>query len=130
MTKSHSIDYGDVLSDLRAKRKEFDKAIASIEALSGKGLLSSSLTAEESPTVITPALINSRGKGAYEATVDLLGLTKKPMKTKDIFQELLNHGVISKDTKLATVAATLYKSVKQKTNCKIKQAGKGEWVLK
>ncbi len=127
MTKSHSVDYGDVLSDLKAKRKELDKAITSIENLGSMGLFSGSNGHEDIP-VIDTHIEDLRGQGTYEATAALLKKSGNSMKTSDIFNALLKHGVISKNTKLATVAATLYKSVKQKKDCKIKRSGKGEWM--
>lgn len=125
MTKSHSVDYADVLSDLKAKRKEIDKAIASFEALGNMGLFSGS----EKIQVINPQIVDLRGQGTYEATAALLKINGKSMKTKDIFNTLLKHGVIDKGSKMATVAATLYKAVDKKADCKIKKFGKGEWTL-
>lgn len=130
MTKNHSIDYANVLSDLRAKRKELDKAIASIEALNGMGLLSPTANGHERPVIIGNSLVDSRGKGAYEATADLLKLTGKSMKTKEIYDTLIQNGVIDSNTKLATVSTTLYKAIKQKSDCKIKKSGMGEWSIK
>lgn len=43
MTNMHQIDYSNVLSDLRFKRKELDKAIDSIECLIENGVLSQSM---------------------------------------------------------------------------------------
>ncbi len=127
MTKSHHVDYGDVLSDLKAKRKELDKAITSIEALSGMGLFSSPSNAPRIQS-IDAQIVELRGQGTYEATAALLKIRPERMKTNDIYQTLMNHGVIDKNTKLATVAATLYKAVKQKNDCKIKVVGRGEWA--
>lgn len=134
MMNSHIIDYADVLSDLKAKRKELDKAIASIEALTGGRLLAPRPDPEEGETyngvsVINPAIVDLRGKGAYEATIGLLKIMNKPLKTVTIFSLLQKHGVISKESKRETLAATLYKAV-DKENALIMKVGKGEWTLK
>lgn len=130
MTKSHHFDYADVLSDLKAKRKELDKAIVSLEALGTMGLLAAASNDDEKIHAVNPTVVDLRGKGAYEAAAALLKNTDTAMKTTDIHKVLLDNGVIDKDTKLATLAATLYKAVKRKTDCKIKLSGRGEWRAK
>lgn len=128
MTKSHVVDYAGVLSDLRAKRKEIDVTISSLERLMNGSFVAPSNGHQDIP-IIDPKLIVTRGKGIYESTVELLKNTGRTMKTAAIYQALINNGVVGNKTKIANVGVTLYKAVKGKKDCQIKLVGRGEWGL-
>lgn len=130
MTNNVSIDYGIILADLKAKRSELDKVIKNLEGLAGLGLLNHVGDARISSHMATPDDSDLSRLGTYEATAVLLKRRGSTMKTTEAYQELIKNNVVSKDTKLATVAATLYKAVKTKKDAKIKLAGRGEWALK
>lgn len=125
MTKNHVVDYANVLSDLKAKlkalEKEKERLIKAIDGIEGlDGICDSML-------IFKPTHSSLSNLGAYEATAVLLEMKKGTMKTSEIYQELIAKGAISKETKLATIAATLYKAVSKKKSPKIKQAGRGAW---
>lgn len=128
MAKSQSIDYGVILLDLRAKREELDKVIKNLENLANLGLLN-----QHNPTTINSAESQSTqdisNLGVYEATAVLLKRKGSTMKTSDIRQHLIDEQVIGEHTTFGTVAATLYKAVRQKTHPKIRLVNKGEWGL-
>jgi len=129
MTKSHVIDYAEVLSDLKAKlhikNKERETLLKAIESIENIVNIKSQAIEKKRDG----ADIDVAGLGVYEATAVILEANRIIMKTKEIYEELLEKGAITKDTKFATVAATLYKAVSKKKISKIRQAGRGAWEL-
>ena len=130
MTNNQSIDYGIILADLKAKRSELDKVIKNLEGLADLGLLNHATDPRITSHTAASDDSDLSRLGTYEGTAALLKRKGRTMKTNEAYQELINNGVVSKETKLATVAATLYKSLKTKKDAKIKLAGRGEWALK
>jgi hypothetical protein len=140
MTNNRAIDYRGILSDIRAKQNEQEKAIAAFEAAIKKleqlGLLSTAPSRKSENgslpaniSVIDPRIVDLRGKSSYEAAAGLLKIKGISMHTNEVYSQLKAHGVLSPATKQVTMASALYRAVKGK-NSVVQQAGKGMWKYK
>lgn len=132
MTNHTSIDYGAILSDLRAKRAEFDNAIAVLENLSSLGVLNQQVN---KPSInISNEKPNSKFMdvsrlGIYEGAIAVLEKNNRKMKTSDIVEALINGGKkINSSNVYNNIATTLYKGAKRKDS-RLVQVGSGEWGL-
>ena len=123
MTNSQVIDYRGILSDLRAKRTELDKAIAAFETLEKTGLLQTHIPVAVSNSQIRSANLSSLS--SYDAAIQLLKQKGHPIKNDDMRQQLK-----SKLNSIADPVTSLYRALKERKDCQLKLVNKGEWGLK
>lgn len=111
-TATEIIDYLSVLSDLKYKRSELDKAIAHLD------------------TIMSIRKVDIANLGVYEGAIHLLAQKGATMKTADIVDNIINSGKkFASINPKASIPPTLYKAVKEKKDCRLKKVGNGEWGL-
>ena len=127
-----SFDYNDVLRNLRleldAKMQEVEKiksAIFAIEPLAAPSNSTITVSVPEKTVVNS----HSPNIGVYEGAVLLLFEKGKPLSNTDIYDGLLEKGIIREGLPRQNVTVTLYKSVRKKKEPKIKLIGTGTWDL-
>lgn len=102
------------IEELKQQRAEIDNAIECL------------LKLDRRPVNAVSRLGGSLSKlSVYEAAVRVLE-DKSPLTTDELVEAIKNGG---RKSSRIIVSTTLYKSVKQKKNCRIALAGRGKWKL-
>lgn len=113
-----SINYDSILSDLKYKRSELDKAITHLENVHNR----------ESVMIVTHGSIALLG--VYEGAVRLLEEKGTSMKTDEIVEKIISSGKrFGSANPKASIRPTLYKALTDKKYCRLKKVGKGKWGL-
>jgi len=125
MTRESKRDdlYERVLSDLRSRRDQLDRAISAIEAVK-------TVAEIEQPTRALPEVQSNAfiGKTVVEAAKELLAAHGKPLKNGDIAAGIAAGGLHLKSANPAnTVGAILMRRWKQVGD--IAHVGRGTWAL-
>lgn len=135
MFNMHQIDYSTVLSDLKSKRTQLDKAIVNIENLINIGLIPSSDVATTNRVPNSIANIPSKkidvaNLGVYEGAIYLLEEKGNTMRTEDIVEKIISSGKQFTSTNpKQSISTTLYKSIEDKKDCRLTRVGESEWGL-
>lgn len=133
MKNLHCIDYSAVLSDLKHKRLELnkaitqlDKTITQLEGAMSFGILQHHDAAKPNDHRIVKK-IDISGLSVYEGAMQLLKEKGTPMKTDDIVNAIIASGKKFKAEKpRVSITTTLYKPNK---NSEIIKVGESEWGL-
>jgi hypothetical protein len=131
MANSQSLNYVLVLSDLKSKRSELDKAISALEGLVHRGVLGN-IPDGHPPELDRKNEYSSQdmpGPTMYEASVSALREYGKMMTTEQLKMALKSNKVPTNNN-YQNLGGILLKTTKRRKDCEIIKVAKGVWDLK